>query len=802
MPAILANSIQKLLREIERLKKTLESSGDEGQIKLKNINADDVLNTIPRTQEGNFDAQAWEGMGESGQRERHSKLICVLEALKAAAGPANGSSGYGAALTSTVIFLPGAATLFTLVLILYIHYPPGEPSTYQHLPIWGTLVAFAVWLLASLMCSKLANAKHAIPSSYGDLLPRLDELGAGLKGSSPEEDSPKKTSKNNAYCEAVKEHDGIRKDLEEKGLTWVLATGYSKVWSRLYRAEEAMIEVAPQKKILEGAYYDEARLDGSDIPNRDDLLAKLRKAVVSIDPNADRYLKSTGPVAAPPALAIATTALPGGTVAAEYCAPLLATGGVPPYKWVATGGAIPDGLVLLNAAGVLRGTPTNDGHGNFTLQVTDNAGVTVEKHFDLLISPQTTVPPLAFSTTSPLPPGTVDSEYTERLFATGGKPPCKWRTIPDKVLEGMGLNLSNEGLLSGRPLKENASFKFLVEVADSTPDPKPIQREFELLIKPSAAAVAAPVCFTESEQLARAALRHVRNAINEYRNTRWNGLIVARNRLVATFTLTAMIIFALLAIAIMSGAEKSMIIAATVFYLVGATVGLLDRLRSASQAESAIPDYGLSAARLITVPLFSGLGALGGLLLVAYLPFSTQYFGPNPQLNTPAAVQATEQTAPAQPPGQKPSTPAKPGAPSKDAAQKIEPKTVAPAKADDPKKPGPPEKAAAEKAAGAKTVVPDKPSPPEGAGDKTAGGKTGESGTGTGQKKTDDQAAMQKQPPKLQDIFDINKNLIGLFVAMVFGLTPGLLFDRLQQQTEKYKADLKNTQPTGAAQKS
>jgi hypothetical protein len=38
------------------------------------------------------------------------------------------------------------------------------------------------------------------------------------------------------------------------------------------------IEVAPMNKVLEGAYLDEARLAGSDIKNRDELLERLRKA--------------------------------------------------------------------------------------------------------------------------------------------------------------------------------------------------------------------------------------------------------------------------------------------------------------------------------------------------------------------------------------------------------------------------------------------------------------------------------------------------------------------------------------------
>jgi large repetitive protein len=63
------------------------------------------------------------------------------------------------------------------------------------------------------------------------------------------------------------------------------------------------------------------------------------------------------------------------------------------------------------------------------------------------------------------------------------------------------------------------------------------------------------------------------------------------------------------------------------------------------------------------------------------------------------------------------------------------------------------------------------------------------------------QPGNEKAPPKLEDVFSLKLNLIGIFVAMVFGLTPGLLFDRLAQQADKYKSDLKNSQSTGGTQK-
>lgn len=52
--------------------------------------------------------------------------------------------------------------------------------------------------------------------------------------------------------------------------------------------------------------------------------------------------------------------------------------------------------------------------------------------------------------------------------------------------------------------------------------------------------------------------------------------------------------------------------------------------------------------------------------------------------------------------------------------------------------------------------------------------------------------------PELAKIFDLGDNRTGLVVAAVFGLTPGLLFKRLQAQAERYSADLASTKAAQA----
>jgi hypothetical protein len=68
------------------------------------------------------------------------------------------------------------------------------------------------------------------------------------------------------------------------------------------------------------------------------------------------------------------------------------------------------------------------------------------------------------------------------------------------------------------------------------------------------------------------------------------------------------------------GATVIAVISASVYFLVAALAGLLNRLRIEYSKSTAVEDYGLSVMRMVAAPLISGLAGVGGAYLVAKSP--------------------------------------------------------------------------------------------------------------------------------------------------------------------------------------
>ena len=94
----------------------------------------------------------------------------------------------------------------------------------------------------------------------------------------------------------------------------------------------------------------------------------------------------------PTPLSIQTTTLPDGVVGTPYSQSEAASGGITPYTWSFSAGALPDGLSL-SSAGIITGTPTTAvSNVGFTVTVTDNAGNTATKAQLITIDPAGNTP--------------------------------------------------------------------------------------------------------------------------------------------------------------------------------------------------------------------------------------------------------------------------------------------------------------------------------------------------------------------------------------------------------------------------
>jgi len=116
-------------------------------------------------------------------------------------------------------------------------------------------------------------------------------------------------------------------------------------------------------------------------------------------------------------VAIATSAVPNGQMGVPYAAALAATGGSGSYTWSLASGALPPGLSIDRALGIISGTPATTGTFSFTIAVADasDSSNTASHAFTMVVSGS----PLQITTTT-AQPGRETLPYSVTFTASGG----------------------------------------------------------------------------------------------------------------------------------------------------------------------------------------------------------------------------------------------------------------------------------------------------------------------------------------------------------------------------------------------
>ena len=172
-------------------------------------------------------------------------------------------------------------------------------------------------------------------------------------------------------------------------------------------------------------------------------------------------------VAAQPAITTTGAAL-AASVGASYSTQLAGSGGILPYTWAVTGGALPPCLTL-SSAGLISGTVTSSCAGTYsaTFTMTDSGSpneLTASTTVTITISP---APAITFNGVMPAT-ATFGTAYTGSASATGGFGVLTYSLLSGSLPGGLALTPTS-GAVTGTPTG-GGTFNFTVKAADAFGD--------------------------------------------------------------------------------------------------------------------------------------------------------------------------------------------------------------------------------------------------------------------------------------------------------------------------------------------
>ena len=158
-----------------------------------------------------------------------------------------------------------------------------------------------------------------------------------------------------------------------------------------------------------------------------------------------------------PTVVVAPATLPDPVAGTAYAQTVTATGGVGPYTFAVTAGALPGGISL-STSGAMSGAPNEIGSFNFTVTATDAHGQTGSRAYTVtLAAPVLTMTPAAGTLTA-----TYGAAYSQ-TFTAGGSPGPYAYTLTGALPAGMSFTGNT---LSGTPTVPG-SYPVTITAADT-----------------------------------------------------------------------------------------------------------------------------------------------------------------------------------------------------------------------------------------------------------------------------------------------------------------------------------------------